>query len=939
MGSQGYLLAPVVVATAALILVVLVVQGGYRDASRRVFLVVLGSLFLWAASTFFMRASQAERAATIWNRVVAVSLLGLFVTFSHFCHRYIGRTSRWPVALGYSLAAAFAAVVLFTNLAVPGVERASYGWSPRVGPAGVGMFASVALLIVLSVVRLLRAWRRELSAEKRRRLFSLSITGILPLLGIFADGFTDLPPVLIWANLALCAVCAVAIIRYRLLDLRVIARRGLVRLLVGTLIAIPFVAGTLAASWYLRDRESTLVVFAVAMLAYILVMWPAYEWARWRVERLLASERFDHLQELRELARSADSLGGSRQTACRLTSLVQRALNASSVALLEPQGDAHALCLAARNGTAGVAAEPVIGAASPVVQWLQRRRTTLSTRALAVEPLLQNIPQSEKAALSEMHAEHPRAAAHDAGAALGDPRARPQGLAPAILHRRHRVARGPRGRGGHGPGERTPVPRRRAGPGNPGGVAEQPARRGRHRGQGRCHPLPQQGGHRAARRRPGQRSFLRTAPPSEAGQPQRFTETIRGREYEIASAPLVEPGGELSSVFVMRDVTERRQEQERREQLEARARLASHLASIGEMASGIAHEINNPLTAVIGYSQLLGALPLPDEALDAARQIQQGSQRVAGIVQRLLTFARQRKPQRTEVDMNEVVRSTVALRDYALRTGNIHVTMTLDPALPRTVADGQQMQQVLLNLIVNAEAAMSGARGRGDLSISTETRGSVILVSVRDDGPGIPPEIQERIFDPFFTTREVGQGTGLGLSICHGIVSEHGGRIWVQSEPGQGAAFHVRIPIVAAGQAAPAAEAARPGSSGPRTRVLVVDDEPSIRALLTVLLQKQGHEVDAVSEGEAAVKSVASRRYGVILLDVRMPDMSGLEVFLRIKEIAESIASRVIFITGDVMADETRGLLAKTGAPAIAKPFQADELLAAIEKILKGRAD
>ena len=437
----------------------------------------------------------------------------------------------------------------------------------------------------------------------------------------------------------------------------------------------------------------------------------------------------------------------------------------------------------------------------------------------------------------------------------------------------------------------------------------------------------------------GQRSFLRVAPPEEGGAPQRFIETIRGREYEIASAPLVEPGGELSTVFVMRDITERRQEQERRDQLEARARLASHLASIGEMASGIAHEINNPLTAVIGYSQILGALSLPEEALDAARQIQQGSARVAGIVQRLLTFARQRKPQRTEVDMNEVVRSTLALRDYALRTGNIRVTTQLDSALPRTVADGQQMQQVILNLIVNAEAAMSGARGRGELAISTERRGENILISVKDDGPGIPREIQDRIFDPFFTTREVGQGTGLGLSICHGIVSEHGGRIWVQSEPGQGAAFHVNIPITTAGASPVHAAAARPETAGLRTRVLVVDDEPSIRALLTVLLQKQGHEVDAVADGETAIKSVASRRYGVILLDVRMPDMSGLEVFVRIKEIAESIASRVIFITGDVMADETRSLLAKTGAPAIAKPFQSQELVAAIERILKGRSD
>ncbi|MCX7040407.1 MAG: response regulator, partial [Spirochaetes bacterium] len=192
-----------------------------------------------------------------------------------------------------------------------------------------------------------------------------------------------------------------------------------------------------------------------------------------------------------------------------------------------------------------------------------------------------------------------------------------------------------------------------------------------------------------------------------------------------------------------------------------------------------------------------------------------------------------------------------------------------------------------------------------------------------------------RIFDPFFTTREIGQGTGLGLSICHGIVSEHGGRIWVQSDAGGGSAFHVLIPIVA-GDATPIeAAAARRESAGPRTRVLVVDDEPSIRALLKAILEQKGHQVDVVADGRAAIERVSAHRYGVILLDVRMPDMSGLEVFQRIKGIFASIASRVVFLTGDVMADDTRAFLEQTGAPALAKPFQAEELMQALEGILK----
>jgi signal transduction histidine kinase/ActR/RegA family two-component response regulator len=935
MGNPGYLLTPLVAATASVILIVLVIQGGYRDRSRRVFIVVLVSLLMWAGFTFLMRSSRTEQAATIWNRVVSVCLLGLFVTFVHFCHLYIGRASRWPVYLLYSVSAAFGLVVLFTDLVVRGMTRARYGWAPQVGPVGMGMFAGVYLLIILNLIRILRTRRREVSMDKRRRLLSLAIAGLLPLAGIVADGFTDLPPMVIWTNLALCTVCSVAILRYRLFAVRAFARKGVVRLLVGMLIATPYVGAIVAVNASLGDRESLLWIYVVSMVAYALVMWPAYEWARFRLDSLFSSERYNHLEALRDLARGADAFSDSHETSSRLTALMQGALNATSVSLLQPLSDSQGMHLVASNGSPCSAAGALLGESSPVLDWFHRHQDTLSMRTLAVEPLLQNIPQTEKAALHELRAAllAPLLTAHGSlsGILVLGPKASRRQYTLDDIQLLEDL-------------------------GGEAAMALENARlyrdavRARETLEAWLNNLPDAvvivGRDDAIRFlnregierfgvRTGQRAFLRAEPSGEEGTPRRFTETIRGREYEIASAPLVEPDGQMSSVFVMRDITERKQEQAEREQLETRARLASHLASIGEMASGIAHEINNPLTAVIGYSQLLSAAPLPEDAREAVRQIQQGSTRVAGIVQRLLTFARQRKPQRAAVDMNEVIQSTLALRDYAMRTGNIRVTTRLDPSLPRTVADGQQMQQVLLNLIVNAETAMSTVHGKGELLLVSEMQGENIHILVQDDGPGVPREIQDRIFDPFFTTREIGQGTGLGLSICHGIVSEHGGRIWVQSDAGGGSAFHVLIPIVTDNSPPIEAAAARQEPAGPRTRVLVVDDEPSIRALLKAILEKKGHQVDVVADGRAAIERVSANRYGVILLDVRMPDMSGLEVFQRIKAIAGSIASRVVFLTGDVMADDTRALLEQTGAPTFAKPFQPQELLQAIEGILK----
>jgi PAS domain S-box-containing protein len=246
------------------------------------------------------------------------------------------------------------------------------------------------------------------------------------------------------------------------------------------------------------------------------------------------------------------------------------------------------------------------------------------------------------------------------------------------------------------------------------------------------------------------------------------------------------------------DITELRRMEEERKILEQRAQVSARLASIGELASGVAHEINNPLTGVIGYTQfLLDRKDISDDVHGELKIIDEGAQRVASIVKRLLAFARQTKPARSHVDINGLISSVLQLREYHLKASNIDVTTALDPALPITIADAGQLQQVFLNLIANAETEMKLARGKGKLLITTEKVAENIHISFKDNGPGIPKANLQKIFDPFFTTREVGEGTGLGLSICYGIVKEHNGRIWAKSERGKGATFIVKLPIVA----------------------------------------------------------------------------------------------------------------------------------------------
>jgi signal transduction histidine kinase len=223
--------------------------------------------------------------------------------------------------------------------------------------------------------------------------------------------------------------------------------------------------------------------------------------------------------------------------------------------------------------------------------------------------------------------------------------------------------------------------------------------------------------------------------------------------------------------------------------------VTDRLASIGELSSGIAHELNNPLTSVIGFSQLLMEGDVPENMRENLATIYDEAQRAAVIVKNLLTFARKHAPVKQMSQVNTVVEGVLKLRSYEQKVNNIEVEKHLAVNLPEIMMDSFQMQQVFLNIIINAEFAMLEAHQKGKLTVTTEVANNMVKISFADDGPGISEANLKRIFDPFFTTKEVGKGTGLGLSICHGIVTEHGGQIYVKSEIGQGATFIVELPL------------------------------------------------------------------------------------------------------------------------------------------------
>ena len=431
------------------------------------------------------------------------------------------------------------------------------------------------------------------------------------------------------------------------------------------------------------------------------------------------------------------------------------------------------------------------------------------------------------------------------------------------------------------------------------------------------------------------------------GEPAEIFDAIQIRKdgkqifVESSAAPIRNQKGEIVGFRgVTRDITERKQAEEEKRQLEQKAQLASRLASVGELASGVAHEINNPLTGVIGYAHLLLARKdIPKDMIRDVEIINEGAQRVASIVKKLLAFARQTRPEQRYVNINELIHNTLDLQAYALASNNIKVSLQLARDIPMTIADPGQLQQVFLNLIMNAETAMKLARGRGKLSIKTEHSDNTIRISFKDTGPGIAKETMESIFDPFFTTREVGQGTGLGLSVCHGIVAEHKGRIWVESDLGKGATFIVELPIVTEDKQLEMPEPViiEEPKKVAKAKILVVDDEPVIRQLISQVLGEEGHEVETIDNAADALKMVNSKRYRLILLDIKMPGMSGVELYKKFQKIAPSITKRVVFITGDVMGKRTMAFLDKTKAPCLMKPFDAKQLKTDIKRILARR--
>jgi PAS domain S-box-containing protein len=404
-------------------------------------------------------------------------------------------------------------------------------------------------------------------------------------------------------------------------------------------------------------------------------------------------------------------------------------------------------------------------------------------------------------------------------------------------------------------------------------------------------------------------------------------------------------------VLVLRDRTQRARMEEERERMQAQLSQAARLETIGRMISGVAHELNNPLTAILAFGQDLLSEPRSAEDTEALHTIVQQSQRCRAIVQDLLTFARTKREDRQVIALHEIVERVRPAFERMATADSLRLEVRVSPELPSVHANPAALEQVLTNLLSNAfHAAGSG----GWVAVSASLEGNQVALSVEDDGPGIPPEALPRLFEPFFTTKAHGKGTGLGLSVSHGIVEQHGGKLQAANREGRGvhgARFTVLLPFLdrraVSRTGLPVLPRAEPEPAPQDTRrLLIVDDEAAIRTAVRRYLERRGWQVDEAKNGREALELLGldsggpprSARYDAIVTDLRMPGISGIEIHDQLAARDPAGLEKLIVITGDTASVEVAEFIPRLRQPVIQKPFDMRALADLLDRTAPPRA-
>jgi two-component system NtrC family sensor kinase len=437
------------------------------------------------------------------------------------------------------------------------------------------------------------------------------------------------------------------------------------------------------------------------------------------------------------------------------------------------------------------------------------------------------------------------------------------------------------------------------------------------------------------------RRWMAVVPPDWVAELERVLTFPLGQEIELKTASrsysvsgvAVGDGEGAGIVLLFQDQTEERRLQDQLLQ-------STKLSAMGQLIAGVAHELNNPLASVVGFADFLGEVPdIPAPLREPLAVIREEAERASAIVRNLLNFARKQDHQRGPADLRELLGSTMALLRNPLMASRVESRLEVEPGLPPIVLDSNRMQQVFVNLLTNAAQAIASTNRPGTVTLAARRFHDGVAIDVRDDGPGMDPDVARHVFDAFFSTKRESDGTGLGLPISQGIVREHGGRITLFTEPGQGATFTVYLPFGKSAEVpAPRGQTVRPLTRS--LRVLVVDDEPHILHYMRATLEAWGHDVDVASDGAEGRIMALRDEHDLVICDLRMPRLGGRELFEDVVRERPDLARKIFFSTGDTIRGDTLQFLESLERPWLHKPFGLAELrslLATAARFATGR--
>jgi PAS domain S-box-containing protein len=409
----------------------------------------------------------------------------------------------------------------------------------------------------------------------------------------------------------------------------------------------------------------------------------------------------------------------------------------------------------------------------------------------------------------------------------------------------------------------------------------------------------------------------------------------RGHRLDAAlSARRISYQGEEAMVIGLYDLTERKQAEAQISRQQEALQQSEKMAALGGLLAGVAHELNNPLSVVVGQATLLMECGADPKIVTRADKIFKAADRCSRIVKSFLALARRKPPEHKPVAINGLVQSALELLGFQIRTGNIEVVLDLRPDLPDITGDADQLTQVVTNLVLNAAQALENWDGKRRITIRSQRDRDQVVLSVADTGPGVPPDLRAKVFEPFFTTKSSKGGTGVGLSLCLNIVASHGGQVLIEDTIGGGATFIIQLPVASAGSGdAPQEHGA---VDLPKSlKILLVDDEIELAQTLADQLEPEGHQIDIALNGAIALEKLRKNSFDVIISDLRMPVLDGPALYDSLARELPFYVNRIIYVTGDTLSAPIQTFLNEHPVPVVEKPYRLNDVRRAIGEVLK----